>query len=103
LGQCNTAFTFSLYPIYLRGQAYLSAKQGAAAASEFQKIIDHSGVVGNQPIGALAQLGMARAFVLSGDTTKAKISYQDFFALWKSAEPGTPILKQAKAELATLQ
>jgi eukaryotic-like serine/threonine-protein kinase len=103
LGQCNTTFTFSLYPVYLRGEAYLSAKQGTAAASEFQKIVDHSGVVGNQPIGALARLGMARAFVLSGDTTKAKTSYQDFFALWKSAEPGIPILKQAKAEYAKLQ
>jgi serine/threonine protein kinase/tetratricopeptide (TPR) repeat protein len=102
-GQCNTDFTFSLYPVYLRGEAYLSAKQGTAAASEFQKIVNHSGVVGNQPIGALARLGMARAFALSGDTTKAKTSYQDFFALWKSAEPDIPILKQAKVEYAKLQ
>ena len=103
LGQCNTTFTFSLYPVYLRGEAYLSAKQGTAAASEFQKIVDHSGVVGNQPIGALARLGMARAYALSGDTAKAKTSYQDFFTLWKSAEPDIPILKQAKAEYAKLR
>ncbi len=103
MGQCNTTFTFSLYPVYIRGEAYLSAKQGAAAASEFQKILDHSGVVGNQPIGALARLGLARASALSGDTTKAKTSYQDFFALWKSADPDIPILKQAKVEYAKLQ
>jgi eukaryotic-like serine/threonine-protein kinase len=103
LGQCNTTFTFSLYPVYLRGEAYLSAKQGAAAASEFQKIVNHSGILENQLIGALARLGMARAFALSGDTTKAKTSYQDFFALWKSAELDIPILKQAKAEYAKLQ
>lgn len=103
LGQCNTSLTFSLYPVYLRGEAYLSAKQGTAAAIEFQKILDHAGVVGNQPIGALARLGLGRAYALSGDTTKAKTAYQDFFATWKSADPDVPILKQAKAEYAKLQ
>ena len=103
LGQCNSSFTFSLFPVYLRGQAYLSANQGAAAASEFQKIVDHAGAVGNEAIGGLARLGLARAYASSGDNAKAKAAYQDFFAIWKSAEPGTPILKQAKAELAKLQ
>jgi serine/threonine protein kinase/tetratricopeptide (TPR) repeat protein len=103
LGQCNTTFTFSLYPVYLRGEAYLSAKQGAAAASEFQKIIDHAGVVGNEPIGGLARLGLARAYAMSGDNTKAKAAYQDFFAIRKNADADTPLLTRAKAEYAQLK
>ena len=103
LGQTNSAFTFALYPVYLRGEAYLSAKQGIAAATEFQKILDHTGVVGNQPVGSLAHLGLARAYALSGDTAKAKTRYEDFFALWKNADPEAPLLKQAKAEYATLK
>ena len=98
LGHTNEDFTFALYPIYFRGQAYLAAKNGAAAAGEFQKILDHSGIVGNEPIGALAHLGIARAYSLSGDTAKAKTAYQDFFALWKDADPDVPILTQARAE-----
>jgi eukaryotic-like serine/threonine-protein kinase len=100
LGQCNTTFTFSLYPVYLRGEAYLSAKQGGAAASEFQKIIDHAGVVGNEPIGALARLGLARAYALSGDNAKG--AYQDFFAIWKNADADATLLARAKAEDAKL-
>ena len=88
---------------YLRGQANLAAKQGAAAVSEFQRILDHASVVGNAPIGALARLGLGRAHVLSGDTSKAKTAYQDFFALWKNADPEIPILQQAKAEYARLK
>jgi len=103
LGQTNTSFTIALYPVYLRGQAYLTAKQGPAAVIEFQKILDHSGVVGNQPIGSLAHLGLARAYALSGDTAKAKTSYQNFLALWKNADPDTPLLKQAKTEYAKLE
>jgi eukaryotic-like serine/threonine-protein kinase len=103
LGQTNDDFTFALYPVYLRGDAYLAARQGAAAVSEFQKILDHSGVVGNQPIGALAHLGLGRAYALSGDSTKARTAYQDFLALWKNADPDIPVLKQAKAEYAKLQ
>jgi len=103
LGHTNSAFTFALYPVYLRGEAYLAAKQGAAAAAEFQKILDHPGVVANEPIGALAHLGLGRAYALSGDTVKAKTAYQDFFALWKNADPDIPILKQAKAEYAKLK
>jgi serine/threonine protein kinase len=103
LGQTNTSFTFALYPVYLRGGAYLAAKQGAAAQGEFQKILDHYGAVGNQPIGALAHLGLARAYVLTGDIAKAKSAYQDFLTLWKGADPNIPILKEAKVEYAKLQ
>jgi eukaryotic-like serine/threonine-protein kinase len=103
LGQLNDVFTFGLYPVYLRGEAYLAAKQGAAAAAEFQKILDHAGVVGNEPIGALAHLGLGRAYALSGDNAKAKNAYQDFFALWANADAGVPVLVLAKAEYAKLQ
>ena len=103
LGHTNEDFTFALYPIYFRGQAYLAAKNGAAAAGEFQKILDHASIVGNEPIGALAHLGLARACSLSGNTAKAKSAYQDFFTLWKDADPDIPLLMQAKAENAKLQ
>jgi len=103
LGQTNSTFTFALYPIYLRGQANLAAKQGAAAAGEFQKILEHASVVGNAPISALAHLGLGRAYALAGDTAKSKSAYQDFLALWKNADPDIPILRQAKAEYAKLQ
>jgi len=102
LGHTNDDFTFALYPVYLRGEAYLVAKNGTAAAGEFQKILDHSGVIGNEPIGALAHLGLGRAYALSSDSEKAKTAYQDFFALWKNADPDAPILKEAKAEYAKL-
>jgi eukaryotic-like serine/threonine-protein kinase len=90
-------------PVYLRGQALLRAHQGAAAAVEFQKILDHRGIVTNFPFGSLAHLGLARADALAGDTAKAKTAYQDFFAIWKDADPDIPILKEAKAEYAKLQ
>jgi tetratricopeptide (TPR) repeat protein len=102
LGHTNNNFTFALYPAYLRGESYLAAKDGSAAITEFQKILDHSGVVGNEPIGALAHLGLGRAYALSGDSAKAKTAYQDFFALWKNADPDISILSQAKAEFAKL-
>src|SRR5208337_1870142 len=92
-----------LYPIYVRGNAYLVERQGTAAAAEFQKILDHPGVAANDPIGALAHLGLGRAYALSGDTDKAKVAYQDFLALWKDADPDIPIYKQAKAEYARLK
>ncbi len=92
----------NLYPIYFRGEAYLAARQGAAAASEFQKILDHPGIVLNNPDGALAYLGLARAYAMAGDYAKAKTAYQDFLALWKDADPDVPILKQAKADYAKL-
>jgi hypothetical protein len=103
LGETNPSFTFALYPVYLRGEAYLAAKQGAAAANEFQKILDHAGVVANEPLGALAHLGLGRAYTLAGDNAKAKAAYQDFLTLWKDADPDIPILIAAKAEYATLQ
>ena len=92
-----------LYPVYLRGESYLAAHQGGAAAAEFQKILDHPGVVTNEPIGALAHLGLARAYAISGDAAKAKGAYQDFLALWKDADADIPILKQAKSEYTKLQ
>jgi hypothetical protein len=103
LGETNTSFTFALYPVYLRGEANLAAKQGAAAVTEFQKILDHSGVVGNEPIGTLAHLGLARAYALVGDSAKSKITYLEFLALWKNADPDIPVLKEAKVEYAKLQ
>jgi tRNA A-37 threonylcarbamoyl transferase component Bud32/tetratricopeptide (TPR) repeat protein len=102
LGEMNTSFTFALYPVYLRGEAYLAAKQGAAAGNEFQKILDHAGVVGNEPLAALAHLGVGRAYALAGDNAKSKTAYQDFLALWKDADLDVPILKQVKAEFAGL-
>ncbi len=93
----------TMYPAYIRGQAQLMARNGAAAASEFKKFLDHRGITINYPLGALAHLGLARAYTLSGDTAKAKTAYQDFFALWKDADPDIPILKEAKAEYAKLQ
>jgi len=92
-----------MVPVYISGEAYLAAHQGAEAAAEFQMIIDHPGLVVNSPIGALAHLGLGRAYALEGDAAKAKAAYQDFLALWKDADPDIPILKQAKAEYAKLQ
>jgi serine/threonine protein kinase len=103
LGEGNLSFTFALYPVYFRGEADLAAKQGAAAAGEFQKILDHAGVVVNEPIGALAHLGLGRAYTLSGDTARARAEYKEFLAVWKDADPDIPILKKAKAEYAKLQ
>jgi eukaryotic-like serine/threonine-protein kinase len=92
-----------LYPVYLRGEAYLAAHQGSEAAAEFQKIIDYRGIVRNSPIGALAHLQIGRAYSLQGDSAKARAAYQDFLTLWKDADPDIPILKQAKAEYTKLQ
>ena len=92
-----------LCPVYLRGEAYLMLHDGNRAAAEFQKFIDHRGVVANFPWGALARLGLARAYAMQGDTAKARAAYQDFLTLWKDADPDIPILKQAKAECAKLQ
>jgi tetratricopeptide (TPR) repeat protein len=93
----------NLYPVYLRGQACLLTHRGPEAAAEFQKILDHRGIVFADPVGAVVRLLLARALVLSGDTAKAKTAYQDFLTLWKDADPDIPILKQAKAENAKLQ
>jgi serine/threonine protein kinase/Flp pilus assembly protein TadD len=88
----------ALYSAYLRGSAYLLLHQGTGAAAEFQKIVDHRSIVLNGIEGALAHLGLARAYLLQGDKAKARIAYQDFLALWKDADPEIPILQQAKAE-----
>ena len=93
----------TLYPAYIRGQAQLVAHNGSAAATEFQKFLDHRGIVINFPLGALAHLGLARAYALSGDTAKSRTAYQDFLMLWKDADPDIPILKETKAEYAKLQ
>jgi eukaryotic-like serine/threonine-protein kinase len=92
-----------ILPAYTRGEAYLGTKQGDLAAAEFQKLLDHRGLVANCWTGALAHLGLARAYALSADKAKARTAYQDFLALWKDADPGVPILQQAKAEYAKLQ
>jgi tetratricopeptide (TPR) repeat protein len=88
---------------YTRGNAYLALRNGSEAAAEFQKIVDHPGVVMNAITGALAKLGLARAYALEGDSAKARVAYQDFFALWKDADPNVPILVAAKSEYAKLQ
>jgi len=97
------AFINYLYPVYTRGQAYLLGRNGTAAAAEFQKMLDHSGVVQNFVTGSLAHLQIGRAYTISGDTAKAKAAYEEFFILWKDADPDIPIYKQAKAEYAKLQ
>ena len=91
------------YPIYVRGMAYLAAHQGVEAAAEFQKILDHPGIVISDPIGALARLQLGRAFAMTGDRTKAKTAYQEFLTLWKDADADIPILIQAMAEYARLR
>jgi tetratricopeptide (TPR) repeat protein len=92
-----------LYPSYLRGLAYLAERKGPAAAAEFQKLPDHSGIVMNFLLGSLSRLGLARAYAVSGDTAKAKAAYKDFLTLWSDADPDVPILKEAKAEYAKLK
>jgi tetratricopeptide (TPR) repeat protein/predicted Ser/Thr protein kinase len=96
------AYFGALYPVYLRGQAYLATHKGAEATSEFQKIVDHPGITIGDAFSVLAHLGLARAYAMQGDTVKARVAYQDFLALWKDADPDIPILKQAKAEYAKL-
>jgi tetratricopeptide (TPR) repeat protein len=97
------AFMPALHAVYVRGDAYLAARRGGEAAAEFQKILDHRGIVGSEPIGALAHLQIGRAYAVQGDKGKAKVAYKDFLTLWKDADPDIPILKQAKAEYAKLQ
>jgi Tfp pilus assembly protein PilF len=92
-----------MYAPYIRGEAYLATHDGASAAREFQKFVDHRGLAVNCPLASLAHLGLARAYALSGDSAKAKTAYRDFFSLWKDADPEIPILKEARAEYAKLQ
>jgi predicted Zn-dependent protease len=99
----NGALAGNLYSMYVRGKAYLGAGQGKDAVAEFQKILDHRSIVLNSPLGALAHLGLARAYSMQGTAATARVAYQNFFALWKDADADTPILKHAKAEYAKLQ
>jgi eukaryotic-like serine/threonine-protein kinase len=92
-----------LVPVYVRGQAFLLLRQGKEAAAEFQKFFDYRGATANCPLAALAHLQLGRAYAMSGDTSRARAAYQDFFALWKDADPNIPILQQAKAEYAKLK
>jgi tetratricopeptide (TPR) repeat protein/predicted Ser/Thr protein kinase len=103
LGQPPQFQLGTMYPVYVRGEAYLAEHNGAGAAAEFQKFIDHPGVSINFPLGGLARLGLARAYALSGDTAKSRKAYQDFFNLWKDADPDIPALKEAKAEYEKLK
>jgi hypothetical protein len=114
LGQIAFVANIScLYPTYVRGEAYLAAGQGKESAAEFQKIIDHSGIVWNCWTGASAHLGVARANALQAKTlqgadadaarVRARAYYKDFLTLWKDADPDIPILKEAKVEYAKLQ
>ena len=98
-----TILSVELLPVYLRGESYLVLHDGRGAAAEFQKFIDHRGLVGNFPWGALARLGLARAYAMQGDTAKARAAYQDFLTLWNDADADVPVLKEAKAEYAKLK
>jgi hypothetical protein len=92
-----------LYPIYVRGLAYLMLHRGSDAASEFRKILDHPGIVANDPIGALANLQLGRAYVQSGDVTRARAAYKDFKTLWKNSDPELFLWKQSRLEFTHIQ
>ena len=105
LGQTRAFFHGSfgvMYSPYIRGEAYLAQHKGAEATVEFQKVINHPGIVISDPVGALAHLQLGRAYAMAGDAAKAKAAYSDFLTLWKDADPGIPVLEQAKAEAAKL-
>ncbi|HST10175.1 MAG TPA: protein kinase [Terriglobales bacterium] len=103
LGQPAQIMLINLYPVYVRGQAYLASHDGKAALAEFQEILDHPGMSLNEPISTLAHLGVARAYAAQGEKDRARTAYQEFLALWKDADPGIPVLRQAQAEYASLQ
>jgi eukaryotic-like serine/threonine-protein kinase len=94
---------YGFMPVYQRGLLYLRAKQGQEAAGEFQKILGYHALGAIMPAYPLSYVGLARAYTLTGEVAKSRKAYQDFFALWKDADPDIPILKQAKAEYAKLQ
>ena len=91
-----------LIPVYIRAAAYLAAEQGRAAEAEFQKILHYRGIVRNSPVGALAHVGLARAYATSGDLAKSRQTYQQLLTLWKDADPDIPVFRQARAEYAHL-
>ena len=92
----------TLYPIYVRGEAYRAAQQPAEAVAEFQRILDHRSIVLVDPMDAMARLQLARALAVSGDTVKAKSAYNDLLTLWKDADPRIPVVEEARAEYARL-
>jgi eukaryotic-like serine/threonine-protein kinase len=102
MAQTAEDLNFVLYPVYLRGEAYLAEKKGSDAVTEFQKIIDHPGLVQNELIGALAYLELGRAYSLTHDSSKAKAAYEQFFLVWKDADSDIPVLKQARVEFGKL-
>jgi Flp pilus assembly protein TadD len=91
-----------LHSAYVRGEALAAERRYGEAAAEFQKILDHRGLVGLDPIGSLAHLQLGRAYAMEGDTAEARAAYNDFLTLWKDADPDIPILKETKAECAKL-
>jgi ATP/maltotriose-dependent transcriptional regulator MalT len=99
----EAAYVSNMYPAYLRGQAYLLAHDGSAAAAEFKKLLDHPGIVQNDILGALTHLQLARAKAALGDKDGARKQYNDFLSLWNGADPDVPVLKEARAEYAKLQ
>ena len=104
LGMLSGSATNScMYPVYVRAQAYLTTQQGPSAIGEFQKILDHRGLLWNCASGPLAHLGLGRAYAMQGDTAKARAAYNDFLTLWKDADPDIPILQQTKTEYVSLQ
>lgn len=92
-----------LYPVYVRGEAFLLLNQGTAAVAEFRKMVDNRSLAGNSPLGALGQLGLARGYARAGDESQSDVAYQQFFTLWKDADPGIPVLRQARAEYQKLR
>jgi DNA-binding winged helix-turn-helix (wHTH) protein/tetratricopeptide (TPR) repeat protein len=99
---CFYGFFGVMYPVYVRGEAYLALHQGALAAAEFQKIVDHQGIVISDPVGAMARLELGRAYLMAGDQAKARVAYSDFLNLWKDADTNIPVLQQARLEYAQL-
>jgi eukaryotic-like serine/threonine-protein kinase len=102
IGQPAQATMINLYPVFVRGEAYLAIHDGGAAAAEFQEVLNQPGMVLNEPIGVLAHLGLARAYAFQGEKEKARLASQEFLTLWKDADPDVPVLKQALAENAKL-
>ena len=99
----NHFYLGGLHSAYVRGEALLAMRRYAEAVAEFQKILNHRGLVGADPIGVVARLQLARALARSGDSVKARAAYEDFLALWKDADPDVPMLRQAKEERARLE
>ena len=101
-GCCSVGFVGSLYPIYARGEAYLALHHAPEAAAEFQKIIDHRGIVGSDPIALLAHWRRGKALALVGKKAEAKAEYEHFLSLWREADQDVPILRRVKAEYQSL-